>query len=194
MVYMFTNRDKHYSQGFVITLAVLPAIISIIILLVGSNVARAFSLAGAFSIIRFRSNAGDAKDITYIFITLAAGLACGAGLIAYAMLFVVIISAFLILISLIGFGVPKNKVRILKITIPESLNYEEAFADIFSETTVKCELTKIKTSDLGSMFVLVYEVVTKPDVKDKDFIDMLRCRNGNCDIILSLAAEPKGEF
>ena len=132
LVYIKTNTKMGYNTGFSITLIMLTVIISIIILLVGNNVARAFSLAGAFSIIRFRSAPGDPKDIAYVFFTLAVGLTCGMGYIGYGFIFTIILCAVMLILDITKFGMPKNKTMKLKITIPEDLNYEGVFEDILS--------------------------------------------------------------
>lgn len=185
--YMKTCRDRGYSQGFVLTIIMVPAIIAIIILLVGSNVARAFSLAGAFSIIRFRSAPGNPKDITYIFFAMAAGLACGVGLIGYALLFTVLLCAFMVVLYLVKFGVLRTVVKHLKITIPEDLNYEGVFEDILKEYTESHRLLRVRTTDLGSLYELQFEILPKAGINEKEFLDLVRCRNGNLNITLSLA-------
>ena len=122
LVYLKTHKEEGYAAGYTITLIMLPAIISIIIMLVGNNVARAFSLAGAFSLIRFRSAPGDPKDIAYVFFTLAVGLACGMGYIAYAVVFVIIMCLVMVVLNYINFAKPKTTSMQLKITVPEDLN------------------------------------------------------------------------
>lgn len=185
--YMKTCRDSGYSQGFVLTIIMVPAIIAIIILLVGSNVARAFSLAGAFSIIRFRSAPGNPKDITYIFFAMAAGLACGVGLIGYAVLFTVLLCAFMVILHLVRFGASRSIKKHLKITIPEDLNYEGVFEDILKEYTESHRLLRVRTTDLGSLYELQFEIFPKAGMNEKEFLDLVRCRNGNLNITLSLA-------
>jgi len=186
---MKTCGKNGMSQNFAITLALLPPIIGIIILMIGSNVARAFSLAGAFSIIRFRSAPGDPKDIAYVLFAMATGLACGMGLFIYAVLVTVLLCALIAILSLINFGAPKSTRKTLKITIPENMDYEGAFDDLFAKYTTSHELKKVKTTDLGSLFELVYIVSINNNVKQKDFIDELRCRNGNLNISLSVFAD-----
>lgn len=188
-VYMLTSKKNGYSQNFLFTLILIPAVIAVIILLIGSNVARAFSLAGAFSIIRFRSAPGDPKDIAYVLFTLAAGLACGAGLYGYAILFTVTLCLLLYFLSFINFGASKSSKKLLKITIPENLDYEGAFDDILSRFTSSSELKKVKTTDMGSLFELVYTVTMDKNTSQKEFIDALRCRNGNLNITLSMSAD-----
>jgi uncharacterized membrane protein YhiD involved in acid resistance len=165
----------------------LPVIISIIILLVGNNIATAFSLAGAFSIIRFRSAPGDPKDIAYVFFTLAVGLTCGMGYIGYAIIFTVILCALMVILDSIDFAKPKSKTMQLKITVPEDLNYENAFDEILKEYTNSWRIENIKTRDFGALFELNYRINLKQDAPQKKFIDELRCRNGNLNISLNLS-------
>ncbi len=185
LTYIKTHKKEGYVPSFTITLIMLPVIISIIILLVGNNVARAFSLAGAFSIIRFRSAPGDPKDISYIFFTLAVGLASGMGFIGYAVLFTIILCLVMIIIDITKFASPKSKGLELKITVPENLNYEGVFEDILEKYTVNWNLARVRTRDFGSLFELSYRVSMKPEENTKKFIDELRCRNGNLNIILT---------
>ena len=188
--YMKTHKKEGYASGFTISLTMLPVIIAIIILLVGNNVARAFSLAGAFSIIRFRSAPGDPKDITYIFFTLAVGLTCGMGYIGYAFIFTIILCSFVMLLNKLNFAIPKNKTSKLKITIPEDLNYDGIFDDILNKYTDSWNIETIKTRDFGALYEIHYIIHMKLDTNQKKFIDELRCRNGNLNITLSMKAEP----
>ena len=187
--YIKTSAKENYSQNFSLTLILVPTVIAIIILLIGSNVARAFSLAGAFSIIRFRSAPGDPKDIAYVLFTMAAGLACGVGFYGYALLFTVVLCFLMFMLSVFNFGAKKASPKILKIVIPEDLNYEGAFDDLFQKYTASYELKRVKTTELGSLYELVYMVTMDHSVSQKEFLDALRCRNGNLNIILSMGAE-----
>jgi hypothetical protein len=189
LTYMKTSNKSGYSENFSLTLIIIPTVIAIIVLLIGSNVARAFSLAGAFSIIKFRSAPGDPKDISYVLFTMAAGLACGVGAFEYGILFTVFLCLLMFVLNLFNFGARKTSQKLLKITIPEDLDYEGVFDDIFSEFTKGHELIKVKTTDLGSLFQLVYTVVLDDKISQKEFIDALRCRNGNLNIILSMGAD-----
>lgn len=189
LTYMKTSNKSSYSQNFALTLIMTPAIVAIIILLIGSNIARAFSLAGAFSIIKFRSAPGDPKDISYVLFTMAAGLACGAGFFGYAALFTIVLCLLMFILHLANFGAKKTSQKLLKITIPENLDYEGAFDDIFQAYTTGYELKKVKTTDLGSLYELVYTITMENKTSQKDFLDALRCRNGNLNITLSMCAE-----
>ena len=187
LVYIKTNKKNGYSANFPITLIMLPVIIAIIILLVGNNIATAFSLAGAFSIIRFRSAPGDPKDIAYVFFTLAVGLTCGMGYIGYGLIFTIILCALMSILDLTKFGMSKTKIVQLKITVPEDLNYEDTFDEILSKYTNSWRIENIRTRDFGALFELVYKINLKEDANQKKLIDDLRCRNGNLNISLTLS-------
>ncbi|RAW16044.1 DUF4956 domain-containing protein [Paenibacillus taichungensis] len=186
LTYMKTNQST-YSQSFTLTMVVLPVIVAIIILLIGSNIARAFSLAGAFSIIRFRSAPGDPKDIAYVLFTMASGLACGVGAFGYAVLFTIILCVLMFVLSRFNFGAKKSQQKTLKVTIPENLSYEEALDEVFHKFNVVHELKKIRTTELGSLYELVYNVTIHESVNQKEFLDMIRTRNGNLDISLTMS-------
>lgn len=189
VTYIKTSSKKGHSQNFALTMVLIPAVVAIIILLIGSNVARAFSLAGAFSIIRFRSAPGDPKDIGYVLFTMAAGLACGSGYFGYAILFTAVLCLLMAILSITKFGSKKTSQKLLKITIPEDLDYEGAFDGIIGKYTTDFELKKVKTTDLGSLYELVYTVTMENNMGQKEFIDALRCRNGNLSITLLMSAE-----
>jgi uncharacterized membrane protein YhiD involved in acid resistance len=189
LTYMKTSKQA-YSQNFALTMILIPSIIAIIILLIGNNVARAFSLAGAFSIIRFRSAPGDPKDIAYVLFTMATGLACGVGMYGYAILFTVILCGLMLLLDKIRFGAKRSTQKLLKIMVPEDLGYEEAFNEVFQQFEVGYELKKVKTTELGSLFELVYVISMNEATSQKELIDALRCRNGNLNITLSMSPEP----
>lgn len=191
LTYIKTNPA--YSQSFTLTMVLLPVIVAVIILLIGSNVARAFSLAGAFSIIRFRSAPGDPKDITFVLFTMASGLACGVGSFGYAVLFTVILCALMLVLNRMSFGRRKTPDKTLKVTIPENLAYEEAFHEVFDRHDVAYELKKIRTAELGSLYELVYTVSLGEHVDQKAFLDDIRCRNGNLDLSLTMSP-PAGEY
>ena len=187
----YKTQEENYQRSMAVTLLMLPIILSVIILFIGSNIARAFSLAGTLSIIRFRSAPGDPKDIGFIFFDIAAGLACGVGLFGYGAIFVAILCIIMILAEKFKFFEKKHVQKILKITIPENLNYQGAFDEILKKYTKKYSLTRIKTTDLGSLFELNYNVIMLHDEDEQEFINELRCRNGNLNIILAVSAPIK---
>lgn len=182
--YIYTHRKDEYSASFSVTLIMLPAIIAMIILLIGNNVARAFSLAGAFSLIRFRSAPGDSKDIACVFFSLGVGLACGMGYIGYAALFAFILCGVMIILTSIGFGRKNTSPMRLKIVIPEDMDYQGVFDAILSEYTSSFKLSKVKTAEFGSLFEITYDLTLKNDGASKQFIDKLRCLNGNLNVAL----------
>ncbi len=192
LTYMKTADKETYSQGFCYTLIIVPVVSSIIIMLVGTNLAAAFSVGGAFSLVRFRSEAGSAKNIAYIFFTMAAGLASGVQQFAYAAAFTVALCLIMIVFESVGFGRNKGESRVLKILVPESLNYTGAFDEILNDYTLDYKLDRIKTVDLGSMYELTYHVVLDKRGDVKKFIDDLRCRNGNLSVELILSSNVSG--
>ena len=185
--YYKTQKAESYQRSLAVTLFMLPVILSVIIIFIGSNIARAFSLAGTLSIIRFRSAPGDAKDIGYIFFDIAAGLACGVGLFGYGALFVAVLCIMLVILERYSLFTPKNERRLLRIAVPEDLNINGVFDNILEEYTADYSLSKIKTTDLGSLFELVYVISMLPGVNEWEFINKLRTKNGNLTISLSEA-------
>ncbi len=184
--YYFITGKKNRSVSFILSLIILPAIVAIVILLVGENVARAFSLAGIFTLVRFRSIPGDSKDISFVFLSMAVGLAVGLGYLTLGAVITVVIGAVIIIVFKIGFGKEKQMSKQLKITLPEDMNYESLFDDLFAKYTDLCEMSKVKTTNMGTLFELHYNVVMKRNVSEKEFIDSIRCRNGNLNIQLGL--------
>ncbi|MBQ7901483.1 MAG: DUF4956 domain-containing protein [Clostridia bacterium] len=183
--YYKTRDEAEYQRSMAVTLMMLPIILSVIVLFVGSNVARAFSLAGTLSIIRFRSSAGDPKDIGFVFFDIAAGLACGVGLYGYGAIFVLMLCIVMFAAEKFRIFEQKTTYKSLKITIPEDLNYSDAFEDVLQKYTKKHRLLKIKTTDLGSLFEICYNVAMCDNVNEQEFINELRCRNGNLSIMLA---------
>lgn len=192
-VYMKTHTARMPSQNFALTLVVLPAIVTVIILLVGNSVARAFSLAGAFSIIRFRSAPGDPKDITYVLFSMAVGLTCGMGYLFYGVIVAVVLCIAMVILEAAKFGKAKAAQKLLKITVPENLDYQDAFDGILKKYTASYKMLKVRTTDLGSLYELQYSITSRDGTDEKEFIDALRCRNGNLSITLVLDA-PQSDF
>ena len=182
--YMYRTR---YTKSFVITLALLPAVVCVVIMMVNGNVGTGVAVAGAFSLVRFRSVPGTAKEICMLFLAMGAGLIAGMGYLGFAALFTVIMSIIFLVYNLLDFGVKKNAdtYKTFSITIPEDLDYSGIFDDIFSDYTVSHELARVKSTNMGSMFKLTYNVVLKDATREKEMIDKLRCRNGNLEITVS---------
>ena len=186
LIYLFTHRKNGFIPSMPTTLIILPVVVSTVIMLVGTNYASAFALAGVFTLIRFRSEPGDPKDISYIFAIVSAGLCCGMGFVLYAVAICVLLGIILLVLYFIKYGEVKKTDLKLKVLIPEDLNFEHAFDDIFTKYNVKAALDKVKTADFGTIYELIYRLNVPSDFKQKEFIDELRTRNGNLNIILTL--------
>lgn len=184
--YFITSSKKNRSASFSMSLIILPAIVAIIILLVGENLARAFSLAGIFTLVRFRSIPGDSKDISFVFLTMAVGLAVGLGYLSLAAVVTVILGGVIIVCYKLGYGMANQKEKRLKIAIPEDMNYQDAFDDLFDKYTKHFEINKVKTTNMGTLFELNYDIIMKEGVSEKEFLDSIRCRNGNLNIQLGI--------
>ena len=181
-VYMWQGKC---SKNFAMTLVTLPVLVQVVIMMVNGNLGTSVAILGAFGLVRFRSVPGTSKEICCVFFAMAIGLATGIGFITFAVMITVIISLLLIILSQTSFGEMKSGVRRLKVTIPESLDYTDVFDDLFKKYTKEVTLDRVKTTNLGSMFELQYDVVLKEDKKEKALIDELRCRNGNLTIVCS---------
>ena len=180
---MLTNR---YSKNFSITLAILPLLVSIVIIMVNGNLGAGVAVAGAFSLIRFRSVPGNSRDIISIFFAMSIGIAIGMGYIGYSAIITILGCVFIYILSKTNFAEKTNE-RILKITIPEELDYTSVFDDIFDKYLKSCKLEKVKTINLGSLFELTYRVILSGN--EKELIDDLRVRNGNLKITLERSVE-----
>lgn len=171
------------TQSFLITIAMLPAAVQMVIMLVNGNIGAGVAVAGAFGLVRFRSAQGTAREITAIFITMALGLATGMGYIGLAVLFFAITALFQFLLCSCRFGATGETERDLRITIPEDLDYEGIFDDIFQKYTSSAVLDSVKTSNLGTLYELRYTIALKEDRVPKAFLDEIRTRNGNLNIV-----------
>ena len=180
------------TKSFAMSLVMLAPIIETVILMVNGNIGTGIAVAGAFSLVRFRSVAGRAREITLIFLVMTAGLACAAGYVAIAILFSIILCVALIILA----RLPMRSERELelRITIPETLNFSEAFEDLFSQYTKRHQLACVKTSNMRSLYKLLYKIELKDSGTSKEFIDQLRCRNGNLEITLADTSERNEEL
>lgn len=185
--FVYTYKNK-YTKSFVITLSLLPSIVCAIILMVNGNIGAGVAVAGSFSLVRFRSAPGTAKEIGSIFLAMGAGLITGMGYITYALLFTLILGLLNIIYIRIGIGEKRHGHldKTMNITIPEDLNYAEVFNDIFEKYTKNYELIRVKTTNMGSLFKLTYNLTLNNLSDEKNFIDDLRCRNGNLEISSSI--------
>ena len=179
---VFSFRNKH-SGSLILALAVLPPIVTLVIMMVNGNIGAGLAVAGTFSLVRFRSAPGTAREICGLFMSTAIGITCGMGFISIAAVFFLVMAVFLVLLSLFRFGETAASSRQLKITIPENLDYDGLFDDIFEKYTSRHELVKVKTTNMGTLYELTYTINLKTPEVSKQFIDDIRCRNGNLNII-----------
>lgn len=180
----YTFRTK-YTKSFIMTLSTLPAAVAMVILMVNGSVGTGVAVAGAFSLIRFRSVPGTAKEISAIFLSMGAGLAFGLGYLAFGVAFAIIISLVNMAFTISPFGEVNKAHRTLTITIPEHLDYQEVFDEPFDEYTNSTELISVKSTSMGSLFKLVYDIELASNASEKDFLDEVRCRNGNLEITMT---------
>ena len=172
-------KSSKYSKNYIITLAILPLLVSTVMIMVNGNLGTGVAIAGAFSLVRFRSMPGNSREIVSVFWAMAVGIAIGMGQIVFDILVTIVVALLFLIFYSTGFGEEKYRYKVLDIVIPEDLNYDEMFEEIFKKYSEKYELLRIKTTNLGSLYELKYEVSLKQGVKEKDFIDELRVKNGN---------------
>lgn len=184
LCYMRSNR---YTKSFAVTLALLPAVVCVVIMMVNGNVGAGVAVAGAFSLVRFRSVPGTAKEICALFLAMGIGLIAGMGYLGFAALFALVMCLAFVIYNSLSFGVEKNAARYktLNVTIPEDLDYSGIFDDIFARYTDSHSLVRVKTTNLGSMFRLTYQITLKSGAMEKEMLDQIRCRNGNLEVSLS---------
>lgn len=186
VVYILITEKSRRSLSFIVSMLILPAVVALVITLVGSNVARAFSIAGVFALVKFRSVPGESKDISLVFMAMAAGLSCGLGYITLAFCVLAVLGVIVVLCFKVAAVCFKDTTKQLRIMIPEDMNYTGAFDDLFKEYTKGARLEKVKTTNMGTLYELTYSVQMKKDANEKKFMDELRCRNGNLRIIMAV--------
>lgn len=190
-IYMFKSQ---YTKSFVCTLAIMPAMTALVIMMVNGNVGTGVAVMGAFSLIRFRSVAGSAREIGAIFLAMGLGLCVGAGYLLLGVLFLALIGGAMLLMTAIGFGKPRQTEKELKISIPESLDYTGLFDDLLNTYTTQWSLERVRTTNMGSLYELCYHVQLPDATPSKAFLDELRCRNGNLNISLGRVSTARDEL
>lgn len=183
--YMFRNN---YTKNMVVTLAILPVLVQIVILVVNGNLGTGVAVAGAFSLIRFRSAPGSARDIISIFFTVAIGIANGMGYIGYSIMFTIVVAILMLVYNGLPLGESRGALKSLRVTLPEDIDYTTVFTDLFEQFTTRATLDRVRTTNMGSLFECYYTLILKDASKEKEFLDAIRCRNGNLNISLSIAA------
>ncbi len=182
-------KSSRYSKNYIITLAVLPILVSTVMIMVNGNLGTGIAIAGAFSLVRFRSMPSNSKEIMSVFFAMIIGIAIGAGYIVFASLITIVVSLMILVFDLTSFGENKNKYKTLSIVVPETLDYDTVFDEIFNKYASNYELIRIKTTNLGSLYELKYDITLKSGVGEKEFIDNLRVRNGNLKISIHKTEE-----
>ena len=185
---IFMARDRH-TGAFSQSLALLPGVVTLVIMLVNGNIGAGLAVAGTFALVRFRSAPGSAKEITGLFMSVAIGLACGMGYVGVAIVFFGLMALYVLLLGGLRYGEDGVKHRHLKITVPETVDYETLFDDLFEKYTTRHELTKVRTTNMGTLYELHYRIDLKDPRRIREFIDAIRCRNGNLNIICGREAE-----
>ena len=191
IVYMFKNS---YSKAFAGTLALLPLMIQSVIMVVNGNLGTGVAVAGAFSLVRFRSAPGSAKEISAIFFAMAVGLACGMGYVTYAVIFTILVCTAMLALNLLHFGDANVRDRNLRITIPENLNYAHLFDDLFKKYTSAHSLQKVRTTNMGGLYELQYAISLKSTEIEKELLDEIRQRNGNLTISCGMRVTSRDEL
>lgn len=188
LVYLFTHKKEGYSQAFCVALILLAPIVGLVILFIENNIATAFSLAGAFALVRFRSAPGDVKDIAFVFMSVTMGLACGLGHWFYAGIAAIVLCAIILVIHFSKFAQKKGNTYELKITVPETLNYVGAFDEVLKKYTNSFRLIRVKSVDFGALFEISFSVSLKDDKQMREMLDDVRVLNGNLKVMLSTEA------
>lgn len=186
MVYLYTNRRHGYTPDFPAAIILLSPLMASIIILVYSNVAAAVSLGGALALLRIRSNPRDTMDITALLFAIVIGIGCGTGYYGVAIIITIILCAIMVILSASNFGVPKSSQMLLKVSVPESLNFEGAFDETLDKYTKDWQLSQIRTADFGSIYELRYYITIGDKTDRRAFIDAIREKNGNLDVIMTL--------
>ncbi|MEI3578844.1 MAG: DUF4956 domain-containing protein [Acutalibacteraceae bacterium] len=192
-LYQYHTR---YTRSFVVTLALLPAVVCVVIMMVNGNVGTGVAVAGTFSLVRFRSAPGTAREICAIFLAMAAGLIAGMGYLGYAVLCTLVLGGAELLFRMLSAKADggASLYKTLHITIPEDLDYSDVFDEPLREFTREYELTSVKTTNMGSLFRLTYNITLRDSRTEKSLIDRLRCRNGNLEITVSKQETAIGEL
>ncbi|GAE28415.1 hypothetical protein JCM9140_4639 [Halalkalibacter wakoensis JCM 9140] len=188
-VYRITHKKGQYSQSFIHTIIIMSVVVSVIMIVIGNNIAVAFGLVGAFSIIRFRSAMSDPKDIAFIFFGMAAGIACGLGFYTLAVLFAVTLSILIYILFAVDYGRKDEDEKTLKVTIPENLHYEDVFDELFDQYLQDYKLLQVETTSLGTMYQLTYTITLKEGITDKVVMDAIREHNANLKVSIIMPSK-----
>lgn len=186
LVYLFTNRKRGYTSDFPAAIVLLAPLMASVIFLVNSSVAAAVSLGGALALLRIRSNPRDTMDITSLLFAIVIGIGCGTGYYGVSIVITLILCAIMVILSAVKFGTPKKNLVMIKISIPEDLNFDGAFDDLLDKYTIDWQLHQIRTADFGSIYELRYLATLADNTDRREFMDAVRTRNGNLDVVITL--------
>ena len=187
-------RSRH-TKSFVLTLAVLPAIVCVVIAMVNGNVGAGVAVAGAFSLVRFRSAPGSARDIAFIFLAMCVGLVAGMGYVFFAVVVTMVMCGITMAYQGMGFGpLGETGDRTLRITVPEDLDFYGVFEEVLARYCSYSELMQVKTTNMGSLYKLTYNIGMRDLSQQRALIDELRCHNGNLEIAISHQEAENGEL
>lgn len=192
LFYRITSRQS--SKNLMVSLVVLPTLVQVVIMLVNGEIGAGIAVMGAFNLVRFRSAPGSAKDICYIFYVMGIGLATGMGYIGFAAMITVVVGAVLLALSFIPAFETSRSAKLLRILIPEDLDYTDCFKDIFDEYLQNVKMLQAKTTNMGTLYDLRYEVTLKDQLKEKELLDKIRTRNGNLTVSCGLLPENHEEL
>ena len=193
VIAVFHTYKNTYSRNFIITLAILPVIVQSVIMVVNGNIGTGVAVMGAFSLVRFRSVPGNSREIASVFLAMAAGLAAGTGELSLAILLTIVVEVMVILMVRFTGASGSMASRILKVTIPENLDYQDIFDDVFAEYTSSSKLSRVKTVNMGSLYELNYDITLKDEKKEKSMLDEIRMRNGNLTVVCGRVPDGRKE-
>jgi hypothetical protein len=184
--YMFIKREEGYVSDFPWTIAIMPPVVAVLIIMLSNNLAAGIAVGGLFALTRFRSNQRNTEDIAYVLLTVVIGVISGTGYLAFAVVFTLFMMLVIFILYTVKFGKTSEKSLALRIVVPESLNYENLFDDILASYCLSFIINRVRTIDFGTLFELTYHIVIKKTAKQKEFIDKIRERNGNLMITLTV--------
>jgi hypothetical protein len=184
--YMFIKREDGYMPDFPWTMAIMPPVVAVLMIMLANNLAAGIAVGGLFALTRFRSNQRNIEDIAYVLLTVVIGVIAGTGYIAFALTFILFMMVVIFILSLVRFGKTSEKNMSLRIIVPESLNYENLFDDLFKLYCLSATMNRVRTIDFGTMFELTFNIVIKKSTNQKQFIDKMRERNGNLTITMTV--------
>lgn len=191
---VYRLKNPHASRNLMASIVVLPTLVQTVIMLVNGSVGAGIAVMGAFNLVRFRSTPGSSRDICFIFYAMGIGLATGMGYIGFAVLLAAVVGVLLAVLSFVPAFSQKASAKQLRIIIPEDLNYMDCFDDIFTEYLSSWKLIQAKTTSMGTLFDLRYEVSLKDNAKEKELIDKIRVRNGNLTVCCGILPADRSEL